>query len=270
MLLKTRNFDLKHTLECGQLFRYEKKGADYYLAVRDRIIRLKQKGSDLVFEGAPKKFVVHYFALDEDYEKIISGLKKDKFVANAIERYKGMRICRQDPWECLISYICSSASNIPKIRKNLNNLAKSFGRKINLGNYVSYSFPTKDEIKSLCTVKSCGCGFRSRYIFETARSINENWLKKLKKMGYEDAKKELVKLPGVGEKVADCVLLFSLGFGEAFPVDVWVKRVMEELYFGNKKTSEKKIREFASKKWGKYAGYAQQFLFHSRRNDKND
>jgi len=266
MRIKAANFDLKHTLECGQLFRYEKKGSFYYLAVRGRIIKLKQEGDFLDFEGASKKFIIHYFALDEDYGKIIKKLKKDKHVASAIGKYPGLRICRQDSWECLISYICSSASNIPKIRKNINNLAKSFGKKIRLGNYISHSFPAKNEIRNLCIIKSCGCGFRSRYIFETAKKADEKWLKKLEKLSYEKAKKELMRLPGVGEKIADCVLLFSLGFSEAFPVDVWIKRAMEELYFKGKKTSEKRIREFARKKWGRYAGYAQEFLYHYRRN----
>jgi len=266
--IATRNFSLKHTLECGQLFRYEKKDGFYYLIARNRIIKLKQKKNRLYFEGASKKFIAYYFALDENYEKIIRSLKKDKFVADIIKKYPGLRICRQDAWECLVSFVCSSASNIPKIRKNLENLAKSFGRKIELGEYHSFSFPEKNEIRELCTIKSCGCGFRSKYIFETAKKADEKWLRKLKKLSYENAKKELMLLPGVGEKIADCVLLFSLGFGEAFPVDVWIKRVMEELYFKGKKTSEKKIREFAMKKFGKNAGYAQEFLYHYRRNKK--
>lgn len=266
MEIKIKNFDLKHTLECGQLFRYEKKDNYYYLISRDKVIRLKQEKNILFFEGADRKFIKNYFALDEDYDKIIDELKKDRHVAKAISSYKGLRIVRQDPWETLISYICSAAANIPKIQKNVNNLGEAFGKKIRLGDYSTYSFPKKEEIKELCTIKECGCGFRSRYIFETSRKADERWLNSLKKMKYEDAKKELTKLPGVGEKIADCVLLFSLGFGEAFPVDVWIKRVMERLYFNNKTTSEKKIREFAKKKWGNYAGYAQQFLYHSIRN----
>ncbi len=267
MMTEIRNFDLKNTLECGQLFRYEKQGDFYYLVVRDRILRLRQEGNNLFFSGCSGKFLRHYFALDEDYEKIIRKLKKDRKIARAVEKYKGLRICRQDPWECLISYICSSAANIPKITSNVNNLAMSFGRKIQLGEYVSYSFPTKEEIKDFCTIKKCGCGFRSRYILETAGKIDEKWLKKLKKMSYVDAKKELAKLPGVGEKIADAVMLFSLGFGEAFPVDVWIKRAMEKEFFKGKKTKERRIREFAQERWGKLAGYAQQFLYHRARND---
>jgi len=269
MIIKTKNFDLKHTLECGQLFRQYKKDGFYFLNVKDKLIRLRQEKSFLHFEGASRKFIENYFALDEDYEKTINELKKDRHVAKAIEKYNGLRICRQDPWECLISYICSAASNIPKIQRNVNNLGKEFGRKIKLKGRVSYSFPEKSEIKSLCKINRCGCGFRSKYIFETAKRIDKKWLNSLRKKKYENAKKELMKLPGVGEKIADCVLLFSLGFGEAFPVDVWIKRVMEKLYFNNRKTSEKKVREFAQKKWGKNAGYAQQFLYHLVRNDPN-
>jgi len=261
--IRTKNFDLRHTLECGQLFRCSKKDDGYCLIAGDKIIKLKQEGNVLFFEGCSRKFITNYLALEEDYGRIIKSLQKDKFVAEAIKRYRGLRICRQDPWECLISFICSSASNIPKIQKNISKLAQSFGRKIK---NKAHAFPTRDEIKSLRTIRSCGCGFRSPYIFEAAKKADEKWLNSLRKLPYETAKKELMKLNGVGEKVADCVLLFSLGFGEAFPVDVWVKRVMEELYFNNKKTSEKKIREFARKKWGKHAGYAQEFLYHYRRN----
>ncbi len=267
MQIITKNFDLKHTLECGQLFRYFEKNGYYYLTVRDKIIKLKQEKHRLFFKGCSESFLRNYFSLDEDYKKAIDELKKDKQLSDAIQKYKGMRIVRQDPWECLISYICSAAANIPKIQNNVYNLSKSFGRKIILGNVSSYSFPTKDEIKRLCTIKNCGCGFRSKYIFEASRKVDENWLNSLREMEYEDAKKELTKLPGVGEKIADCVLLFSLGFREAFPVDVWIKRAMEELYFNREKTNEKKIREFAKKKWGKNSGYAQQFLYHSVRNE---
>lgn len=266
MKIKTENFNLKHTLECGQLFRYEKKDGFYFLNAGERIIKLKQEKNTLYFEGASRSFVENYLALDEDYERMLKNLKKDRKLHKAIKNYSGMRIARQDPWECLISYICSAASNIPKIKRNVDNLAKSFGKRVKIGDYASYSFPEKKGISDFCTIEKCGCGFRSRYIFETSKKADEKWLDSLAKLGYDDAKKELMKLPGVGEKIADCVLLFSLGFGEAFPVDVWIKRVMEKLYFDSKKTSEKRIREFARKKWGKYAGYAQQFLYHSARN----
>ena len=264
--IKIKNFSLEYTLECGQLFRYSKKDGFYFLVAGNKIIKLMQKGDELCFEGATLDFIKNYFRLDGDYEKIINDLKKDRHLAQAIKKYKGLRLCRQDSWECLVSYICSAASNIPKIQKNVENLAKSFGKKITLNGFKSYSFPAPEEIKSLCTIKSCGCGFRSRYIFETAGRISEKKLNELRKLGYEEAKKALVKLPGVGEKVADCVLLFSLGFDEAFPIDVWIKRTMERLYFNSKKTSIKKLRDFAMKRFGKNCGYAQQFLFYSGRN----
>ncbi|MBW3023197.1 8-oxoguanine DNA glycosylase, partial [Candidatus Woesearchaeota archaeon] len=258
--IKTKNFSLEHTLECGQVFRYFKReNGFYFLVVRDKIVKLRQEGNDLYFKGVPESFIKKYFRLDDNYEKIISELKKDKNVAKAIEKYPGLHLCRQDPWECLVSYICSAASNIPKIQRNIENLAESFGKEISLEGFKTHAFPSPAEIKDLCTIKSCGCGFRSPYIFETAKKITEKELAGLEKIGYQDAKKYLMGLPGVGEKVADCVLLFSLGFDEAFPVDVWVKRIMEKLYFSNKKTSEKKIRELAKEKFGKYAGYAQQF-----------
>jgi len=264
--IKTKNFSLEHTLECGQVFRYSKRDDFYYLVAGGRVIQLRQEGEFLYYHGASEKFIRTYFRLDEDYERIVKELKKDRHVAKAIEKYSGLRLCRQDPWECLISYICSAASNIPRIKGNIENIARNFGKKIALNGFESHSFPEPADIKELCTIKSCGCGFRSGYILETAKKTGREKIKGLRCLPYEDAKKELMELPGVGEKVADCVLLFSLGFDEAFPIDVWVKRTMEKLYFRGRKTSIKDIRKFALEKFGRYAGYAQQFLFHAERN----
>ncbi|MEM4336493.1 MAG: DNA glycosylase [Candidatus Woesearchaeota archaeon] len=267
--IKINNFNLQHTLECGQLFRYTKQNDFYFLVIRDKILKIKQENSILYFKGASKKFIKNYFRLEEDYERIINELKKDVKLSLAIKEYEGLRICRQDPWECLVSYICSSASNIPKIKNNVENLAKNFGNEIKLEDFKTYSFPEPSDITDLCKIKKCGCGFRSKYIFKTAKTVTNEWLESLRNISYQEAKKELMKLPGVGDKVADCVLLFSLGFDEAFPIDVWIKRIMERLYFKGKKTSKKTIREFAVKRFGNNCGYAQEFLFYyGRKNEK--
>lgn len=267
--LKVENFSLEHTLECGQVFRFNKANGFYFLVVRDKAIKLKQENHCLYFSGVNEKFIRRYFRLDEDYETIISILKKDKIIARTIKQYYGLRLCRQDPWECLISFICSTWTNIPNIKRTVEKLAGSFGNKISNEDFESYSFPSPVEINNLCAIQNCGCGFRSKRIFETSKTTDEKKLALLKKLDYKEAKKELKKLPGVGEKVADCTLLFSLGFDEAFPIDTWIKRQMEKHYFGNKNTSIKKIREFAMNRFGKYAGYAQQFLFFSGIDTRN-
>lgn len=267
--LKAKNFNLAHTLECGQIFRYEPIDGFYYVVTGDKVLKLKQQGNDLFYSSnsdeVDDKFIMRFFRLDDDYDKIIEAISKDSNVAAAVKKYSGLRLIRQEPFECLISYICSAASNIPRIKKNIEAIAERFGEKIDYDRKTFYSFPEKlgDAEKIGC----CGVGFRKEYIHKTAEIINKDkaYFAKLKKLSYEEAKAELKKLPGVADKVADCVLLFSLGFDEAFPVDTWVRKTMRELYFNNKNVSDSEIRAFAKEHFGKYAGYAQQFLFYSRR-----
>jgi len=266
--ITAKNFSLKHTLECGQFFRHEPLTCSYFIAAGDKIIKLRQEGSRLFYssnsEKVNSKFIRKFFRLDEDYEKIIREISKDVHVKKAVKRFRGLRLIRQEPFECLISYMCSAASSIPRIKKNINELAKCAGKKAVFDGFEAYAFP---EPKQLCRkdVSKCGLGFRAGRIYEAMNSLSREYLEKIRNMKYPEAKKELMKISGVGEKIADCVLLFSMDFPEAFPVDTWVRKTMIKKYF-RKKVSDKKIREKAKEKFGKYAGYAQQFLFHSARN----
>jgi N-glycosylase/DNA lyase len=270
--IKTKNFSLKHTLECGQIFRYDLINGFYYVVAGDNVIKLKQKGDYLFFSSnsaaVDKTFIKRFFRLDDNYDKIIKEINKDKHINAAIKKHYGLRLIRQEPFECLMSYICSAASNIPKIKKNLDSLAKCFGKKIVYDGREFYPFPR--GFNSLKRIAGCGVGFRKSYIYDTARIINSNkdYFNKLKRLSYEEAKAELKKLPGVADKVADCVLLFSFGFLQAFPVDTWVRKAITQLYFANKKTSDSKIKEFAALHFGSCAGYAQQFLFYNKRKIK--
>jgi len=202
----------------------------------------------------------------------------------AIEAFKGLRILRQDPWECLISYICATYKNISAIKQMLSNLSKKFGDKIYLDEHYFYAFPTPQRLAKATAeeLAKCGLGYRAKYVFETAKMVYENnfEVKSLRKLSYEKAKEELLNFPGAGLKVADCVLLFSLGKLEAFPVDVWIKHVIlkyYESYFPNefiRKISGKKsltsseykeLNLFGRRYFGDYAGYAQEYLYHYER-----
>lgn len=271
--LIAKDFNLKHTLECGQFFRFYEKNGFYYINTEDNFFKIKQEGNKLLYEGVNKeinkKFIVHFFNLNQDYKKIIKSISKDKDIKAAIKKYYGLRIINQEPWECTISYVCSQFSNIPKIKKNIELLSKFFGEKIENKDFICYAFPEIGKIRNIKKIKRAKTGYRAKYICEINKKISEkekNFFEKLRKSNYDDAKNALLELPGIGEKVADCILLYSLGFSEAFPVDTWIKRIMERKYFKNKKTPNKKIIKFAQSYFGKHAGYAQQFLYYHGRN----
>ncbi|HLF54394.1 MAG TPA: DNA glycosylase [Candidatus Nanoarchaeia archaeon] len=262
MQIGVEDFSLQHTLESGQFFRYSKIGSWYFCQERDKKFKIRQEGKKLHFEGTSEEHIRKLFGLEQDYDNIIETLSKDKTLIPAIKKYKGLRVMQRDPWETLVSFQCSIFSNIKKIQLNMNRLAEEFGEK--KGEH--YTFPRPGKLDNLQKIKKCATGFRAKYIHKANSLVNDEFLAKLKKKNYEDAKLELMKLPGIGEKVADCICLFSLGKIEAFPVDVWIERMMTKMYFDGKKTRTKEIRQFASERWGQLAGYAQQFLYHWGRN----
>jgi N-glycosylase/DNA lyase len=274
--IKVEDFNLASTLECGQFFRYRKEGADYIINHRQSLFRLRQVGDKLYFSGVPKEFIISFFRLDEDYAAILKSISKDEFIRKAIKENYGMRIIRQDPWECLISYICSANNNIPRITDNVRQISKAFGKRLvdDDTDIDGFAFPEPGRINNHDTLRACKVGFRSKFIHEANQSVDELELLALRKKSYEVAREELIKLNGVGDKIADCVCLFSLDKPEAFPVDVWVRRVMLEQYFKGKSEAELKkvknsdIQAFARKYFGKHCGYANQFMFYYRRTQK--
>jgi len=277
-------FNLDFTLGCGQAFRWNKRGEWWHGVVRERVIKIRQASHRLEFENAEADFVDKYFRLRDNLSKILPQISKDKQIKAAVKKFKGLHILRQDPWECLVSYICATYKNIPAIKKMLFNLSKRFGDKSVFDSLEFYTFPTPAKLAkaSIKELVECGLGYRARYVSETAKTIHEKdcELEKLRKTSYKKARQELLNLPGVGLKVADCVLLFSLGKLEAFPVDVWIKRIIIK-YYANHFTKEfirkiesrtsltiseyEKLNLFGRTYFGKYAGYAQEYLYHFER-----
>jgi N-glycosylase/DNA lyase len=282
-------FDLSYTLQCGQSFRWEKYGEWWYGVVRNKVVKIKEVDRRLEFEGVSVDFVKNYFRLDDNLPAILHQISKDVHIKRAVQMVQGLRILRQDPWECLISYICAVYKNIPAIKDMIQRLSKQFGEKRLVDGYVFYTFPKPEDLASadINQIKMCKLGFRAKYVSKTARDVHDEkfGLDPLKKMSYETAKQELLTLSGVGQKVADCVLLFSIGKLEAFPVDVWVKRIVMKHYphhfepcfvkkILNKKTISpleyQKINSFGRTYFGKYAGYAQEYLYALRKQIVNN
>ena len=278
-------FSIKHTLDCGQLFRWQKLGDWWYGVVADRVVKIKQDNERLLFhffpESANHGFIENYLRLDDDLPHIFSQINKDDYMKRAINLFDGLRISRQEPWECLISYICATFKSIPAIKKMINNISKCFGKKLTFDGYDFYTFPKPNELAQISPkdLRNCGLGFRTERVLETAKIVDNKKLslEALKRLEYHEAKRELLGLPGVGHKVADCVLLFSLEKLEAFPIDVWMKRAATNLYVRHFDTSFIKrvankgsitskeyetIGSFGREYFGNYAGYAQEYLFH--------
>lgn len=282
-------FSLSHTLSCGQTFRWRQKGDWWVGVVGQRVLKVAQRNSgSLEFVASADDvgagFVRRYFRLDDDLPRIYSDICKDKYVRGAVKRFRGLRLVRQQPWECLISYICATFKNIPAIKQMIDRLSRRFGTSIMFESEEFFGFPESQALAEarLGELRSCGLGYRAKSVRETARIVSRNSfdLERLKDLPYESAKKELMSLPGVGSKVADCVLLFSLDKLEAFPIDVWMKRVLLECYSGHfepefvekvkcgnglSRRQYEVLYAFGRRHFGVYVGYAQEYLYHFKR-----
>jgi len=258
------SFDLRQTLESGQIFRYRKVDDRYFVAVRERFFWLRQAGERLQFGGADAEFVRQFLDLDYDLDSALKRLRRIRQLRPAIAACRGLRIVRLDPWECLISFICSTRSNIPKIKRSLNLLAQCHGNLLSCSGQTEHAFPPPGSLCNLDLLRTTGIGYRADYVLQTNRLCTNGMLERIASLPYPEARAELMRFPGVGDKVADCVCLFSMRFREAFPVDVWVQRAMLELFPGCGK-NERQVRQFAMEIFGPDAGYAEQYLFHYRR-----
>lgn len=273
--LPVSDFNLEHTLECGQAFRWERFGDFYAGVIGETLVKVAFDGRALAIEaGSPvdRDKIADYFGLNEDLSRIYKEIGADPHIKKAIKKYHGLRILNQDRWECLASFILSSYTNIPRIKKMIAGLSKKFGRKLAFGGTEAYSFPPAARIAGadIKALKGLGLGFRAAYIKDTAQKVASKKfdLDALEDLNYTEAKERLMSLKGVGGKVADCILLFSFKKYEAFPVDVWIKRGIEELYFSGKAVAPKKAAEFAREHFGAYAGYAQEYLYHYLRHGR--
>lgn len=249
-------FHLDHTLDSGQVFRWHKMGHVWKGIVNSNLIQISQNAS--IHCNCDEQFLYTYFRLDDDLDAILSSIDKDEHIHEAITTVYGLRLVRQDPWECLISFICSAFNNVPRIKLIIERLCQTFGEK---GEY-GYTFPTPAVLAkaSLTQLRRCGLGYRDKYVQKAARIINDGLdLSKLRGVPYEKAKKALIELPGVGHKVADCVLLFSLDNLEAFPCDVNIQQCINRMYGFCANP------QFGRQYFGDYAGYANHYLFHYHR-----
>ncbi len=262
---KISNFSLKHTVESGQFFQYEKLGEGYIIWLDEDIFYVEQKEDGLNYSGILPGPLKYYLGIDDCYEKIISAISKDKHIRQAIKNHLGMRNMQQSFYECLIGYVCSANSNIPKIRKNVKLLAEFFGEEVEFLGKKYHLFPKPGKLNDLDKILEAKTGFRAKYIYKINKIVDEDWIREIRRKDYKEAKEMLMALPGVGPKIADCVCLFSLHHAQAVPVDVWIRRVVTELYFDNKPVKDEEIIKFMQEYFGKYAGYAAQFLFYFKR-----
>lgn len=269
------DFDPKHIFECGQCFRWKAEDDGSYTGVaKGRVINVSREGNTVYLKNTNledfNKIWKSYFDLETDYAKIKNELKSmDEYLEKATEFGWGIRILRQDPWEMLISFIISSNNRIPMIQKAISNLSREYGTYIGKFNGVEYyDFPTPEQLSkaSIADIRACSTGFRDKYIKATTeRVISEKEdVYNYEKLGTEDCRKKLMEFNGVGPKVCDCIALFGMQKYDTFPVDVWVKRVMQEFYVEDD-MSLPKIRKYAIDKFEDLSGFAQQYLFYYAR-----
>lgn len=271
----SEDFEPKHVFECGQCFRWLREDDGSYTGVvQGKVINVKKENDLIIFDNTNKEDFENiwfdYFDLGRNYGEIKKQLKvMDEYLEKATEFGKGIRILQQDGWEMLISFIISANNRIPMIQRAINNLSERYGKFIDeYRGKKYYAFPTPEELSTVSVedIRACQTGFRDKYIKSVVDYVNENDEDVLsyRKLDTSECIKELVKFNGVGPKVADCIALFGMQKYDTFPVDVWVKRVMEEFYVEDN-LSLPKIRKFALDKFGDLAGFAQQYLFYYAR-----
>ncbi len=275
VLTNVKDFNLDNIFDCGQCFRWNKESDSCYVGVANsRALKIMQEGDTVTFFDTSladfNDIWFNYFDFDTDYSKIKSILAEDSVMKEATQYGSGIRILNQDLWECVVSFIISASNNIPRIKKIISTLCELYGDEISYLGNIYHSFPSAEKIYSLGidALVPIKAGFRDKYIISAAKFFCEEFNQSyFKDLDYYQSKKELMKINGIGNKVADCILLFSLAKRNSFPVDVWIKRVVEHFYFDDKQTIEA-IQKFSSEKFGDLGGYAQQYLFYYAREQK--
>lgn len=279
ILKEYNSFEPVHIFECGQCFRWNKEDDCSYTGIfKKNVLNVKKEKDKIIFKGLCdgniEEICTSYFDLDTDYEKIKEKLSNiDDYLKTSIEYGNGIRILNQDLWETIISFIISANNNIPRIKGIIERMSKKYGQEIIYGDRKYYTFPQIDELSNATVedLRGLGLGFRDKRIYETTKMFLEKeiTLEELQKEENIDTLREkLMTLSGVGEKVADCIMLFSLKKYSVFPIDVWVKRVMNDLYIKNddeSKVSKKLLQNLAKEKYEDLAGLAQQYLFYWKR-----
>jgi N-glycosylase/DNA lyase len=292
-----KNFNIKQILECGQCFRWDKiNDCNYIIVAYGKVIEVIQKDDEVTIYNTNEEdfnnIWLNYFDLERSYDDIKDVLAKDEILRKSVEFGYGIRILNQDPFEMLISFIISARNSIPSIKKTVKKICEKWGEKIEYKGNEYYTFPTPKAIKeaTLEEIQETGASFRSKYIVDTIRKVNEALVIKedmklnptkyeerpeildfdleyIKSLNDDECHIALQKFMGVGAKVADCIMLFSMAKHSSFPVDVWVKRAMIHFYVAPD-VSLNKMRVFARDKFGALSGMAQQYLFYYARENK--
>jgi N-glycosylase/DNA lyase len=280
-----KNFELTHIFDCGQCFRWTRQKNDNYIGVAfGKVIEVEKKDNNIIIYNTDEKdfkdIWLDYFDLRRDYASIKEELSKDELLKQSVEFGHGIRILQQEPFELVISFIISANNRIPMIKRAIDNISRKWGKEIQYKENTYYAFPSIEDLAhaSLEEIEACGVGFRAKYIADTVgkiyKSITEEYrqeydLNFIKAQSDDGCHEALQIFNGIGPKVADCIMLFSMNKYSAFPVDVWVKRAMQHFYLAPD-VSLKKIRDFGRNKFGQLAGFAQQYLFYyARENNIN-
>jgi len=286
IFLPVRDYDLAATLDSGQVFRWQPIKNSWHGIVGKHFVRLTQTENGIhAATAAPDEdwdWLREFLQTEIDFAAVLKTFPDDEPMRQAVASCRGLRLLRQDPWECLASFILSSTKQIVQIRQIVALLCERFGEPVDLGSVEAaarlcpatdrtpqHSFPTPQRLAAISEneLRHCKMGFRAPSLLNAARQVADGGLdlKKIRSLDYAEARAKLMQLHGVGRKIADCVLLFAYGFDSAFPVDVWVERALQQLYFPRRRAGEKRLRHFAATHFGPHAGYAQQYLFHYMR-----
>ena len=270
-----RDYDLAATFRCGQVFRWQWHAPCWVGVIGARWVRLCPASGGLRAETAEPvsdwDWLAHYLQLDADLSEIVRVFPDDEPMRAAVAACRGLRLLRQDPWECLASFILSSTKQIVQIQQVVTLLCERYGEPLAVAPgcppAFAFPFPARLAYAREAELRACKMGFRAPYLLATAHLIASGRfdLARLQRLPLAAARAELMLLPGVGRKIADCVLLFAYGFQSAFPVDVWVMKALRELYFPRRRVAASQLRAFVDTHFGPHAGYAQQYLFHYMR-----
>jgi len=274
-LFPVRDYDLAATLTSGQAFRWKRYDAAWEGVIAGRWVELRQEPNGIVARTVETQrdwdWLQHYLQINVDLEQVIATFPDDDAMRASVTACRGLRLLRQEPWECLASFILSSTKQIVQIQQIVRALCDGFGSMVAApaGHEAQHAFPTPEQVASAAELdlRACKMGFRAPNLLATARMVaaGEIDLKRLADEDCETARTALVQLPGVGEKIANCVLLFAYGFQDAFPVDVWVRKALLQLYFPRRRPSSQRLERFIRTYFGPNSGYAQQYLFHYMR-----
>jgi N-glycosylase/DNA lyase len=264
------DFDLEKTLNSGQVFHWEKRGSGFAGAIGAKAVYVEQQGDQLVFTGGTAKVTANYFSLDHPLAEICRSFPRDPAMKAARDFCRGLRIIRQPRWECLATFITSSMKQVAHIRQISFALRKRYGEPKQILGHEVFTYPSAERIGELteAELRTCALGYRAKNLLATARLIanGEANLEQWSKLPDDALRARLCELPGVGAKVANCVMLFAYERLRAFPIDVWIERVLRQQYFPRKrKVTAQQLRDFSDRYFGDHGGYAQQYLFHHAR-----